>query len=267
LSNVAPSWVPFALRVQLGRLRRRGRPIVVYTGGKAGSTSLEIGIRASLRNRPVHKIHTLDPALLDELAIGRRPVPMHVRSSRALRRRPPTAASPWDVIVLVREPLSQSVSAYFQNAEVRGHAIEPVDAAVADYLADRSRVTKQLQWFDLELQSHLGIDIYELPFDHERSALRVDTPAVRLLLLRLEDQDRWAPHVSTFLGAHVDIAERANVADDKAYADSYQRFREEAVLPEDLVDEVLGSRLARHFYTGEELAAARGRWRVADHTL
>jgi hypothetical protein len=253
-------WMPTSVRRWLGARRRRGRPIVIYTPGKAGSTTLHEAIAQAIKDRPVHKIHSLDAELVDRLAADHDRPPTHVESSRTLMRRMPTASAPWDVICTIRDPLSHAVSSFFQNAGARRQDISTPERALASFLADRARLALHLRWFERELQEHLDIDVYTQPFDRETCSVRVDAPHARVLVLRIEDLDRWEPTVSEFLDAEIRISHALNVAEAKEYAEVYRRFREEMSLPADLVDEALGSRLAKHFYSPAELGAVRQRW-------
>ena len=85
-----------------------------------------------------------------------------------------------------------------------------------------------------------------------------------MLLLRNEDLRRTGPQaLGDFLGVNPLPLVEANIGDEKRYAGVYAEFRARGVDTE-LVDLLHGSKLARHFYTPDELAHARARWSPAD---
>jgi hypothetical protein len=121
-----------------------------------------------------------------------------------------------------------------------------------------------LKWFDSEVKTTVGIDVYSTPFDHARARLRVSEGPFDLLILRAEDDDEAKEAALNEFFDRDDLTiVRTNVGAEKGYADLYERFRENLVLPEDYLDTMYESRLARHFYTDEERAAMRARWRTA----
>jgi hypothetical protein len=82
-----------------------------------------------------------------------------------------------------------------------------------------------------------------------------------VLLLRVEDLARVGETVlRSFLGLPDLHLERRNVGKRKYYAASYGEVTRSLRLPEPLLDQIYGSRLARHFYSDQEIAAFRERW-------
>ena len=262
----------FRVRYRVGRwlakreMARATDPILVYTVGKTGSTSIVRTLRPAT-GRAVWQLHRLDAEAIDarerEVELTRpRWASHHLWVSQHFRRRLPTPDRPWDVVSLTRDPLAQSVSAWFQST-VGGRNVvdEDVNKMLESFLA-RPDWYRTIRWFDDEVARHLGIDVYEHPFT-PGEPLFVRTPSVRLLLMRLEDLDAVGPAaLSEFTGVKIDRTVRANVGTQKAYADPYQRFRAKAVLPRELVDTMYNSRYARHFYSDDEIARFRGAWQT-----
>ena len=89
----------------------------------------------------------------------------------------------------------------------------------------------------------------------------IETPAARVLLLRQENLDAAPAALGGFLGrpAPVPVPAR-NEAATKEYAGRYREFLASVRLPEPVLDEVYGSRYARHFYADSELERFRRRW-------
>ena len=209
--------------------RREGEPIVVLTLGKAGSTTIQITLEAHA-GRPVYQVHRIgDQTLRAEQREYRSTAPLsrppQVMAAHYLRGRMPTRERPWDVIVLVRDPVARSVSAYYQAAQRLRHPMDP-EMALSTMLrwpTFRSAET----WFQTEL-GHVGVDVYAHPFNPSRGWQVIDTGPVRLLILRQEDLRDAAEVMSHFLGVRIPGLVQANVSVGKVYADAYTRFCAEA---------------------------------------
>lgn len=244
------------------RRRPAGAPLVVFSMAKTGSSAVADALRATGAG-PVHHVHDLDP---DHLAREEREYrwggrPWRIWDAEALLRRPPTADAPWRVVSLVREPIAQTVSAFFQPAVRRGYVRDDTTlAALRDRFADRlDRLP--VRWFDTRLEPALGIDVFAHAFDPAVGYQIISTPAVRLLLLRQEGL-AVAPHALAELlerAEPVPLA-RANVAADKAYADLYAEFTDALAPTEAQLDRAYGSRVVHHFYSAAEIDRFRQLW-------
>jgi hypothetical protein len=187
----------------------------------------------------------------------------HLWESEHLLRHPPTPDAPWTVITTVREPVAQAVSAFFHAA--RRSAPEQIVPAEVPALVERfatdgwARIP--LRWFEREFQGAVGFDALAEEFDPEVGWGVVETPAVRLLVLRQESFDRAPSALATFLGLGdpVEIPRR-NEGATGPLAAIYQRFLADAALPSSLLDEAYESEYATHFYANDEIARFRRRW-------
>lgn len=169
------------------------------------------------------------------------------------------------VISPIRDPLSRNVSAFFENFTrdtglAWSDAPEDPDALLALFLA-HARHSNGTAWFERQLQPAFGLDVYATPFDHARRAQEYRAGAARILVYRSDlGRDEQLALLARFTGRRLAGWVRRNEAADKAYAARYERFVAEARLPESYVDDILGSRFARHFWTDGERAAQRARW-------
>jgi len=270
---------------ELFRMRGRlfGRPpapIVVFSMGKTGSTAIARAVHDATGRR-VFQVFRLDAERLAQAeqryranakrAPAGRPVPfpgaLHLWESEHLLRHPPTAAAPWTVITTVREPIAQAVSAFFHGSVRRGLPTDApvegnmVDRLTADLLAEHWE-RAPLRWFDRELEPALGIDVFAEPFDPALGHAVIETPRARLLLLRQENLDAAPDVLARFLGVRAPVPVPArNQAAGKEYGEVYAEFLRSVRLPDPVLDEVYGSRYARHFYADTELTRFRRRWR------
>src|SRR4051794_3894981 len=269
----------YALSKRYAQLRMRGAgpPIVVFSMGKTGSTAIARAVQDATGTR-VFQVFRLEAGRLagaeqryraglehaPRPANGAVPFPgaLHLWESDYLLTRPPTAAAPWRVITTVREPVAQAVSAFFHGTGRRGLlAGDPTLATLEETLLAEDWLRAPVRWFDREFAPALGIDVFATPFDPGQGHGELATPAARVLLLRQENLHAAPAALAAFLGrpAPVPVPAR-NEAATKEYGGRYREFLASVRLSERVLDEVYGSRYARHFYADSELERFRRRW-------
>jgi hypothetical protein len=269
-------------RVALARMaRRREPPLVVFSMGKTGSTAVARAVQDATR-RPVYQVFRLDASRLHDAEQRYRtrvaaggvndavrkdggvafPGAYHLWESEHLVQHPPTARAPWTVITTVREPVAQAVSAFFHALRQSGGlAAAPTIPALTERFVAENWVRAPVRWFEREFEAPIGIDALAPPFDPDAGYAVVETPAVRLLLLRQESFGGAPNALASFLGLHTPVeVPRRNDGARGAFADIYRRFLSEAILPQEVLDGAYGSRYAQHFYENAEIAQFRRQW-------
>ena len=244
------------------RREAEGAPIVVFSMAKTGSSALAAGLRAA-KAGPVYHVHDLDQGLLacEEAEYRWSGRPWRIWDARRLLRRPPTPEAPWRVVSVVRDPIAQTVSAFFQPGVRRGY-VHP--SATVELLRERfgDRLDHlPLRWFDSHVRPALGIDVYATQSEPEQRYQIISTPLVRLLLLRFEDLVVAPVALAQLLGVPdpIDVP-RVNVAAEKIYADLYESFRRSLHPTSTQLDRAYGSQLVRRFYTADEIGRFRAIW-------
>jgi len=167
------------------------------------------------------------------------------------------------VVTTVREPIAQAVSAFFHGSPRRGLLDDaPSVDTLAELLVEEGWIRAPLRWFDREFAPALGIDVFAHSFDPDAGFGVIETPTARVLLLRQENLATAPAALAGFLDgeAPVPVAAR-NQASAKEYGDRYGEFLRDVRVPDPVLDEVYGSRYARHFYADSELVRFRRRWR------
>jgi hypothetical protein len=244
------------------RRRDPGPPLAVFSMAKTGSSSVAAALREAGIGA-VHHVHDLDPVFLAEEEAGYRWTgrPWRIWDAQALLRHPPTSEDPWRVVSMVRDPIAQSVSAFFQPGVRLGYVhpgatVEELRARFGDRL-DRL----PLHWFESHLLPTLGIDVYATPFDPGAGYQIIDTPSVRLLLLRCEDLARAPGALAELVGAPAPLSvSELNRGAAKGYAELYRSFTASLRPTAAQLDHAYGSRLVRHFYSAEEIDGFRALW-------
>lgn len=241
---------------------RSGAPIVVFSMAKTGSSAVIAGLRGAGLD-DAHHVHDLDPDFLENEEAeyrwsGR---PWRIWDAQQLLHRLPTPTSPWRVVSIVRDPIAQKVSAFFQPAARRGylHTDASVDSLMARF-GDRLDHLN-VGWFESHVAPALGIDVYSFGFDPQRGYQIIRTPSVQLLLLRCEDLAVAPKALAELLGVDGPIEiPRVNVGAEKEYADIYGSFIR-AVRPSSTqVEQAYASRLVQHFYSRDEIDRFRSLW-------
>ena len=252
-------------------------PVIVYSMPKTGSTSISEELAERRLDVPVYHLHALSD--LDELERQARETwtaneaflnaVERARSiSAEIGRTDLWRGHRWNLISLVRDPLTRAVSGAFHHAipgrfpdlyqrMVRGELGLPelTELIIEEFLFDWS------DWFDRQVRNPFGIDVYSRPFPREVGFDVFEGPRVRLLLLRLESLDSCGDAAfRRFLNIPSLRPGRRNESEGKEYKELYKRFRREAVIPEEVLDRMYESRMGRHFYTDEELDRFRRSW-------
>ncbi|MFZ6003774.1 MAG: putative capsular polysaccharide synthesis family protein [Actinomycetota bacterium] len=252
----------------LRRLERQhsAPAVVVFSMGKVASTAV-VGALQRAGCRPVYKIHLLLPENVRRAEERYRrtdptALPRHILHASHVMRHLPTPAERWLVVSVVRDPVMRSVSEFFQSGARLGRLHdETTTRELLERFCVEHGIPGTIDWFERELEPTLGIDVYEHPFDPASGFTIIDTPAVKLLVLRQESLAAAPRALSLFLGLDRPVeVPRENVASDKSYAGLYESVVAGVRLPHAALDLAYDSRFARHFYSPAEIEAMRARW-------
>ena len=261
-----------AYSVAKARHRWRGRrsidaPIVVFSMAKTGSSAVVAGLRA-VGHDNVHHVHDLDPEFLaaEEREYHWSGRPWRNWDAQGLCRCMPAASAPWSVVSLARDPIAQSVSAFFQPGARRGylHSGATVDSLLEQF--DDRLESMSTRWFDAHVLPAFGLDVYAAPFDHDEGHQRLASPVVDLLVLRCEDVTTAGPKpLARLVGVDdpIDVP-RVNRAEDKEHAELYRTFVDALRPSAAVIERAFSSRYVQHFYSEAEIDGFRRRW-ASDH--
>jgi len=274
------------MRQRAARQIGRGKPLLlIHTMGKVGSTTIAASLKARglQRTMTIYQPHFLSDegiAFAEALAIsragsweklakkGRAGYLRNRLLNKELRRLRATGGRV-RVVTIVREPLATNVSGLFHNyrwwpAELKAGCKSPSAEcldAVKRYFLDHYTHDVPDTWFDMEVKALYGIDVFAEPFDPARGYAVYRNEFADVLVLKLERMNECAADaMRDFLGLENFQLVESNTADDKDYADIYAAFRKQVALPEAYLDRMYASRVARHFYGPEEIAAFRRKW-------
>lgn len=266
------------------RLRDRGKtPLLVYQMGKVGSSTIVATLANLQLEMPIFQIHSLTAASIaaDErfyfgsnrgwLRPSGWPNTVHLFTSYYLQAQLQHLQAPkkWKVISLMREPVARNVSGFFESIEYRipdfygrlARGELPLAELVSHFIERYDNHHIPLQWFDEEMKTVLGIDVFAKPFAVDQGYEIFESPKVDVLLLRLESLQRcYQAAFQRFLGLEEVELVAANDARDKAYYPTYEHFVRSAVLPQSYLDRMYDSKYTHHFYSPSEIANFRAKW-------
>ncbi len=242
-------------------------PILVYSMGKVGSSSVYYSLQQMNLDVPVYQMHYLNH--LDEMeALIRRTRPHpeqalkgHARARAFAQEFNSPKWKRWNVITLVRTPVRRNVSSFFEG--IRGYYPN-----AADNYADGTLTLEQVKqtflerfdhqaprfWFDSQVKPILDIDVFAESFPRERGYATYATPRVNMLVIRMEDLSRCGVQaVNEWLGIQNFSLINANEGENKKYAEMYRAFTRKITLPRAYYQEMHALVYATHFYTQDEL--------------
>lgn len=243
-------------------------PILLFAMGRTGTTSLGEAM-AQATDRPVHKLHRMSKAGIHRLRTELRPdgAPILLRHlvGHYWRRRLRFDRTRRDVVTAMREPIAHTISRFFQVAPLLGLIEREPDPSqplqpLVDAMERLAREAGDFDFFADELAPSLGIDVYARPF--QAPSTTFETERFRLLVYRFEDLETVTEQaLPAFLGLQAPLQlRRIHGSQQLPYAQLYERFCDEAVLPEWMLDAAYQRRDARHFYSEAERDAFRKRW-------
>jgi hypothetical protein len=251
-------------RHRLRKRRERGIPNVVFSVAKSGSSAIAAALR-DVDVSPVFQVHDLDPEFLaveeqDYHWSGR---PWRNWDAQCLISRPRSPDARWRVVSLVRDPIAQRASAFFQPGERLGYLNS--DATV-DSLMERfggGLDDLALDWFETHVEPSLGIDVYASEFDTEKGYSIISTPTVSLLLLRCEGLDVAPAALAELFDLDEPVpVHHVNVGSEKPYGELYKAFVAALRPSQAVIDRAYSSRMVQHFYCPDEIASFRDMWTV-----
>ncbi|MHB1348538.1 MAG: glycosyltransferase [Desulfobulbaceae bacterium] len=252
--------------------------ILIYQTGKVGSSSI---YSALINNNtlPVYHIHYLSEKRLQEAfywhEINKFPyIPEHLVISKALQNIISKHKNDirWKIITLARDPIALQASVVFQNlnecfSEIIDHSQQKIDFVrarklIIDQLSDHnSRKSHFINWFDYELNTVFGVNIYDYPFDPDIGYNILSKNNIDVLLIKLEKLNEcYKEAFEKFLGfKNIDLP-RKNIGKAKKYGNDYKELMNQLALPVQLCNSVYNTKYSQYFYSKSEISDLTTKW-------
>jgi hypothetical protein len=256
-------------------------PIVVHQMGKVGSTAVTAAIGQEFPDRTVYQLHHLSAeALCSEEQLyaegfrQRRRIDGHLLNSLYVRRELDRGRLPAStpIISLVRDPMAQRYSSFFQtlpfrvpDLERRVRTEDPKTLAqviAGQFLGDGWWHDDRIAtFFHKDFEPAWGIDVFGHPFDQDQGWQTYEFDARRAFVMRYEDLSRdGMTGLASFLGVEALQLPRLQVSADKYYAGLQSRVRRELVLDESYLDRAYATPEVEHFYSPQAIGQFRAKW-------
>lgn len=257
--------------------RQGASPIIIYQMGKVGSTTVYSTVKATEFTDVVLHVHTLTDNIQAQIdtveKLGVIPAPFHFYLGRALRRRLlGSADAKVKLISLVRDPIAREVSGFFQTPYYHAeHGLTDADGTVSaprvhEYLRKTFARPETFrycdEWFDREVMSFFGIDVFSRTFPHDDGYCVLKEGNVELLVLQMERLTDLGPKVlSDFLGTG-SLLELLNDNERSSSPGSseYKKLLKDFFLEESVCRSIYSSRFTRHFYSSAAIEGFISRW-------
>jgi hypothetical protein len=172
---------------------------------------------------------------------------------------------------LVREPVARNISSFFHNIDKfipncsALYQAGKIDIAeiTQHYLQKFHEHTFPLRWFDEEMKTVFGIDVFSAKVSllQDRRVFVYKRDGLDLLVMRTEDIDVVAQEaVQRFLHIKDFDLKQANLSAEKHYNHVYDDFSRLVNLPDTYLTTLYESKYAKYFYTQKELTTFKERW-------
>ena len=257
--------------------------IFVYQMAKVGSSTVVASLKASSFNGLICHTHFLSEKGLQFLTnsfeqtydgLYECPIELrqHLLESHFLSKKVSKDSSrsqKYKIVTLVRDPIATNISGFFQNVDLwlpelkNGCRLETIQMQKVS-----TRFFKEyphhvpLTWFDDELKSVFGIDVFDTTFAKSKGYQIYRGKRAEVLLLKLEHLDKYGEEAfGKFLNIENFVLKRANVGSNKEYASVYRDFKKSIKIPDSYFDKMYNSKYAQHFYGSKELEAFKAKWR------
>lgn len=204
---------------------------------------------------------------------------------------------PIKIITGVREPISRDISAFFQGSEEGDWPIMTNGNIWLYLFSDYSKQGEQdidklkekicildkslnysfdflckeiienkadeFSWFDYEIKSLFGLDIYKYPFDKEKGYSIIEQDNIKIFIYKYEKINLLEKAIGEFLNEPEFSFKNGNQGNEKVYAYMYKKFKSEIKLNKKYFDYYYDNNLKlKHFYTDIEIEQFKEKWKT-----
>ena len=236
-------------------------PIIILTPGKVGSSSVYYTLKIDLHDYSIFHIHFLSKegikkAKHSHLSSDRKSLPLHLIVSELLSKKLKSYNGKIKIITILREPISRTISSFFQNIDFYKDAIEDSKLVINESISlkilekeIKGSVTSINNWLNSEIEENFNIYIYNKKFPKEKYMI-FKNQKVDLLLLKMEDlNDVFTNATADFFNIEEGIVlENFNVGKKKYYSKQYQKLKNRIHIDENILKKIKSSKYYIHFY-------------------
>lgn len=166
------------------------------------------------------------------------------------------------VISLVREPLARRISEMWQNIpSVNRYSAEVDFEEIEQFYFQEGFEYREFKWFHRELESVLGINVYDYPFDKEKGYTIIQKNNIELLMMQVEQLNFLEAVIGSFIGIPDFRLQNKNISREKRYRFAYQAYINEFKMPQERLRQIYYENpYMNFFYTEEEINGFYKKW-------
>ena len=254
--------------------------VLVYQMGKVASTSLYKTLKQLDLDASIYHLHYLKPAAINRAMqyykhrfLESRSIDEHIIHSQYLRRLLDQGTQvfqpKWKIITLVRDPVAQNVSKFFQELRhdpdlitLESKVDDSVESLIQKYFNRFSSEPHPFTWLDVELSEVFKVDIPWHEFPKSGGFKIYSYEHVDILVLKVE---RLRECAETALTDFLDIREpinfvTANEAVKRKQGNLYQRFKQCIEFSPDYLNRMYRFSRVEDLYSEVEIGDFYRRW-------
>lgn len=250
--------------------------LIVHQMGRAASMSTVNTLREAGITYPVYHTHWLNPASLTKRlewlkGLPAKQHPLNVCVGHRIAEEIQNVGigqRQWKLVSIFREPVGRNISTFFLTIEnffedfFRRYECGEISLEqVLETFLREYRHEMPLQWFDKEVGEVFGIDVYEPAFPMEKGYQIIKNGNVEILLIKMERlNDCFQEAFENFLGTRIPNLALTHITEKDPSYYMYKEFLGKVTIPAEYLEQMYGSRFAKHFYRPEEIQDLMDKW-------
>jgi hypothetical protein len=231
-------------------------PILIYQMGKVGSKTIKKSLQNANLDNFIGHAHELNS---NRIVSEDQKIIRFVIDTFWSRER-------FKIITLVRDPVARMISAVFTNYQKCLPQIIPINNnntvnQINKHFLQRLKNNDNSGWFDEHIKKVFYFDVYSKPFDKTKGYTIYKTKNADFLIIRLEDLNScYKIAFDEFLNITNFKLINENFGANKWYASLYDKVLKTIRFPINDLEKIYSSKIAKHFYTNEELLRFKLKW-------
>ncbi|WP_223032322.1 putative capsular polysaccharide synthesis family protein [Hanstruepera marina] len=234
-------------------------PVIVYQMGKVGSSTLKKSLEEN--NIPALHIHRFFFTDL-ERPMKLKLLPHKLKNRSTFNKF--LKGEKVKIITFYRDPLSRNISSFFQNLDVyfKRSELKNLDYSILEERFNKAHKIHNTpnNWFDLEFNKRLGINIFNFPFEKEKGYSIINKDNIQVFLCVTDKINHLEKELGGFLEIQDFKLNNSNIGDKKWYKDLYKEFKNKYKPTHQMLDKLYDSNIIKHFYNKEEIFDMKKPW-------
>lgn len=226
--------------------------VILYQMGKVGSSTLKESLKhQNIKPLHIHRYYFKN----NEKPIGLRRFIHKVKSNIIFNRF--IRNKRVKVITFYRDPLARNISSFFQNLDVyfSKTELETLSFEILErkFIGASNLHKSPNNWFDIEFNKKLRVDIFKNPFDKEKGFGIFKKNNIDFFVCTTNKINSLEKEFGRFLEIEDFKIINKNIGSKKWYNHLYKEFKEKYKPSATMLDSLYNSKTIRHFYSEEDI--------------